>query len=587
MRIESYEEAPFQAPFDLFRATLCNPYQLNDLQESGLLRPLVRRLPRAADLLSLDLSCVYLDRENYLLMLKAFGSLLILATPRKVIGPRIPCAEAASYLPRMRELYVTAKGEALHDEEVEPLFKNCPSLTVLGGHALKNMSSQSLKNVFEHCVAPRIVNFHRIREEDLSDLPTFSKFPAPHPVWNRLAETASNIEELRLSNYDDFEPQISLAKVAPNLKSLYVHLPGLGSEPSEIFKACSNLTMLDLTYCDQFTLGKLLESLEGTFSSVKWLELREMDKIGAKAFENALLCFPALESLGLRRTNLTDQMAAKLNITSCPRLSRLDLAENIQLSESLILSIAADYGEQLTWLDLSSNRLSNKGLKRLITTTPSLQFLALNDCSGPSKTGGRRLGPGLHRLRAVQLNGTDLGKKSVMALIALRKEVLEELQLSGCSIGDDQVAAIASHCPNLRILNLTHNPDITSASLMRLTEGCSCLEDFSLSTLLSRSELEAISLRLPWLKRVVLSDTADGKGDIADYFPPYVQVTVNFERNRCPRPCTPGQFDYSSGSDPLPNIQTWLSDSDEESSEESDTYSSTSSDDDSSPDSGH
>jgi len=182
-----------------------------------------------------------------------------------------------------------------------------------------------------------------------------------------------------------------------------------------------------------------------------------------------------LEVLNLSHTNIGDSGVAAIAL-QCPNLRIISL-QNTRVSD-YALSALAQHCRGLTAVDVSGTEIGSYGIQLLAQeSTATLQSLELNDCVYVNDAVVPYLChcPNLVRLG---LRNTKISDRAVSAL--LRKLKFIELNLEGLPIYDAQLLQICQFQKNLEKLDLSFCYGLSLASLTRVVELSTSLQELSL-----------------------------------------------------------------------------------------------------------
>lgn len=199
-------------------------------------------------------------------------------------------------------------------------------------------------------------------------------------------------------------------------------------------------------------------------------KLRSLDLSGAPNINPYLIeNLPDIDSLNLSSCRFLNDENLHRILEVCPRIKRLMLKENAQLTYRTWGSFSQLKG--LTMLDIGECRgLSDDELDLVLTGSPHLTELNLSGCNKITRKWMGSFGKRCHYLQELQLSSCRMIEESGFIELALgckrlkrldvsycggvtdkaiiqmvqMLEGLEELKLKGCFIGDDTIAEIHS-----------------------------------------------------------------------------------------------------------------------------------------------
>ncbi|RWW31023.1 hypothetical protein GW17_00004373 [Ensete ventricosum] len=263
---------------------------------------------------------------------------------------------------------------------------------------------------------------------------------------------------------------IAVAQKCPNLTSLTIEsCSSVRNEGLQaIGRCCSNLKSVAVKDCmhvgDQ-GIASLVSLASSSLQRIKLQTLNISDIVlavighyGKNVIDLALIDLQKVNEKGfwVMGNILGLQRLRSIAITSCGGLTDLGLQAIAKGSPSL---------KQLCIC--KSDCLSDAGLRAFAGTARALENLRLEDCN---------------RLTLIGIIGaTDA---SLIPLIGNSKAGLVEVNLSGCVNVTDALVAmlVKSHGGTLKVFNLDGCKKITNRSLLEIADGCSVLDNLDLSS---------------------------------------------------------------------------------------------------------
>ncbi|KAL7259775.1 hypothetical protein ACSBR1_005612 [Camellia fascicularis] len=195
---------------------------------------------------------------------------------------------------------------------------------------------------------------------------------------------------------------------------------------------------------------------------------------------------PNLKQMCLRKCCFVSDIGLVAFAKAAGSLENLQLEECNRLTQSGILSALSNCGSKLKSLAL----VKCMGIKDLASETPlltpceSLRSLSIRSCSGfgdASLAVVGKLCPQLHHVDLSGLYGiTDTG---LLPLVESCEAGLVKVNLSGCLNLTDKVVSIMArlHSETLEVLNLDGCSKVTDASLVAIADNCLVLNDLDVS----------------------------------------------------------------------------------------------------------
>jgi len=278
------------------------------------------------------------------------------------------------------------------------------------------------------------------------------RFVIESEVFQTLMDKTVGLKEVslkacdKLTNEDISEiiqKKTSLTRL--NLRETNITDKGL----KELAKHCSNLTSLDLSYCDKITDD------------------------GVKALAPSL---GNLTSLDLRSTNIIEDEGLKLLTKSCSNLTRLNINWCCEFTAEGIVAVAPYLCNQ-TDLDLGK-KITDDGLVALV--------------------------PHLGDLTDLQFYEAKITDEGLMAVAPALRNLIR-LEFYGCeNITGEGLVTLAENCKNLIHLSLEYCENITDEGLRELAPYLGRLYSFNLSDCSRTTDegLKSIVKRNPELESV-------------------------------------------------------------------------------------
>ncbi|XP_072291438.1 F-box and leucine-rich repeat protein 13 [Eucyclogobius newberryi] len=267
-------------------------------------------------------------------------------------------------------------------------------------------------------------------------------------------------------------------------------------------RGCRNLVHLNLSGCTQMTVNGFRYIAAGC-PSLKEIVINDMPTLSDSCV-TALLsrchCLAAislldapnlsdsafktiaevakLRSFNIEGNNQLTEVGWKALCSSSLGLRRLHAAECTRLNDASLKYMGSL--RHLQYLDISMcNNVGNVGIKHLTDglSAPKLQELNISYCSRVTDTAVQRIALRLSKL--YHLNLSYCGGLSDKALEFLSDSSIRSLDISGCSVQDQGLAALAR--VRLRKIALAECIFVTDVGIETLCRNVKCLEEVDIS----------------------------------------------------------------------------------------------------------
>lgn len=275
-------------------------------------------------------------------------------------------------------------------------------------------------------------------------------------VLDVLVEGGSPLRILILSQCQNLEDGAlsALLTRCGLLETLNVsHCPAIGNSwLKSLPSCCPELTSLDLSHCPNIS-GEGLEPAASGLNKLSSLALAG-EYVTDREIQALIPSAHRIEHLVLSRTS--EKLSAKALyqlFESMPNLRTLQCDECSSFSGEHLEALA-QYCPHLVSLNVSGNKVSDRGITLLSKGCHQLEQLYLADCKGVSDASVTYLSEECPHLRELSLCRTSLTYKSLES-IAQNSHFLRSLDLSGCKeIRDHGVRMLLQHSTKLRQLSL-------------------------------------------------------------------------------------------------------------------------------------
>ncbi|QIV96660.1 leucine rich repeat (LRR) protein [Allofrancisella inopinata] len=234
-----------------------------------------------------------------------------------------------------------------------------------------------------------------------------------------------------------------------------------------IVNQLEGLARLNLSGCNVTDKG--VKNIAVKISSLKSLSFssHEITDVGVKSIATFMSHTKCLKSLELSSNSITD-VGVEYITTNLSSLSSLSLSSN-SITDVGVEYITTNLSS-LSSLSLSSDSITDVGLKYIAQNLSALMSLNLSGCKKITDVGVRSIATFMSRTKRLKFlelssnNITDVGLK----YIAQNLPSLSSLSLSSNSITDEGVRYIAQNLPALMSLNLSGCKKITDQGAIRV-----------------------------------------------------------------------------------------------------------------------
>jgi hypothetical protein len=219
-----------------------------------------------------------------------------------------------------------------------------------------------------------------------------------------------------------------------------------------------------------------------------------------------------LKKLTVRDGALNDEALIAV-AAGCRALHWLRMYDVADVTDAGLVAIAHNGALTTLFVD-GCNNITDAGLQTATAYCPLLQCVSLAGCTQLTNDTLIALGQHCHHLRTLNISYTDVTDGGLEATAA-GCPLLEELSMATCaSLTDVALFALGQHCHNLRKLH-TDETDVTHAGLAAVAAGCPLLEELTASeSAETGSAIEAIAKNCPRLRKLRARDTDVSPGAV-------------------------------------------------------------------------
>jgi DNA repair protein RAD7 len=278
---------------------------------------------------------------------------------------------------------------------------------------------------------------------------------------------------------------IALAKLCPNLESLYLHLCGQLATESVITlgESLKHLKRLEL-------FGPFLVRQQGWMSFFKSVG----DRLeGFLVTQSPRIDLETIETLVTHCRNLTQLRLAEVGqlkddlivpLAQLKKLHLLDLsAPGTPLTDDGVIALLSQVGEHLISLNLSDNPdLTDAILPSIVKYCPNLRRLSLRNVVELTDEGVSAFFISLKSLQRPGLEiidlekGHDLQGGSLRALVEHSGDTIEHLNILGWREADAESIGELAKCSQLRELDLGWCREVTDFTIKEILESCGSIK---------------------------------------------------------------------------------------------------------------
>ncbi|XP_019189621.1 PREDICTED: EIN3-binding F-box protein 2-like [Ipomoea nil] len=332
------------------------------------------------------------------------------------------------------------------------IAENCPNLTSLTIESCPSIGNEGLQAIGRCCTKLQSVTIKDCPR--VSDQGVASLLSSASMVLTKVKLHALNITDFSLAVIGHYGKAITCL----NLSALH-NVSQKGFWVMGSARGLHNLASLTISSC-RGTTDVSLEAVGKGCPSLKQMCIRKcffVSDFGLAAFTKAAV---SLESLQLEECNRITQTGIVNAVSNCSKLKTLSVSKCMSVK------------------DLPRQTSS------LLSPCGSLRSLSIRNCPGFGSTSLAMVGelcPQLHHLDLGGLCGiTDAG---LLPLLNSCEAGLVKVNLSDCPNLTDEVvlALVRLHGHTLEVLNLDGCQKITDASLMAVADNCSLLNDLDVS----------------------------------------------------------------------------------------------------------
>lgn len=220
--------------------------------------------------------------------------------------------------------------------------------------------------------------------------------------------------------------------------------------------ANNQLTLQAVLFALKKNLFPNLKHLDIPYNFIGWTQPTGYQIAQLNALES-----PSLTRLNLRSNKIAPTGASLLSQMYLPKLEDIDISE-CHLQEDGLIKLLQSKSIQPTFLDISSNELTDKSLKILVESPFASNITSLKLSNNRFTPKGLYPLSYLHSLRHLSLSFTTLGQESIARVLS--SVTLNTLTLDRCEIDTETTTAITTFGCFLDTLSL-ENSDISDDNL--------------------------------------------------------------------------------------------------------------------------